>query len=47
MKTPAWKAQLAQNGWADAYLAGDAFKAYIESETVRITDILTQLGLVK
>lgn len=47
VKSPAWKAQLAQNGWADAYLAGDPFKSYIEAETVRITDILTQLGLVK
>ena len=47
VKSPTWKTQLSNNGWNDEYLAGDAFKAHIESETKRVTEILTQLGLVK
>jgi putative tricarboxylic transport membrane protein len=47
VKSPAWKELLKKNGWNDEYLAGDAFKTYIEVETKRVTDILTQLGLVK
>jgi putative tricarboxylic transport membrane protein len=47
VKSQAWKEILKTNGWNDEYLAGDAFKTYIETETKRVTDILTQLGLVK
>jgi len=47
VKSATWKTQLANNGWNDEYLAGDAFKTHIENETKRVTDILTQLGLVK
>lgn len=47
VKSQTWKEQLKANGWNDEYLAGDAFKAHIDEETKRITDILTQLGLVK
>ncbi|WP_210496910.1 tripartite tricarboxylate transporter substrate-binding protein [Microvirga antarctica] len=42
-----WKDILQTNGWNDEYLAGDDFKTYIANETTRITEILTQLGLVK
>lgn len=47
VKSPSWAAQLKNNGWNDEYLAGEPFKAYIEGETKHITEILTQLGLVK
>jgi putative tricarboxylic transport membrane protein len=47
VKSNSWKEQLKTNGWNDEYLAGDDFKKYIEAETTRITEILTQLGLVK
>jgi putative tricarboxylic transport membrane protein len=47
VKSTSWKEQLKSNGWNDEYLAGDDFKKYIEAETTRITEILTQLGLVK
>jgi len=47
VKSATWKEQLKTNGWNDEYLAGDAFKTYIEEETQRVTEILTQLGLVK
>jgi putative tricarboxylic transport membrane protein len=47
VKSNSWKEVLKSNGWNDQYLAGDAFKTYIEEETKRVTEILTQLGLVK
>jgi putative tricarboxylic transport membrane protein len=47
VKSKTWKDILKTNGWNDEYLAGDAFKSYIETETQRVTEILTQLGLVK
>ena len=47
VKSNTWKDLLKTNGWNDEYLAGDAFKTYIETETKRVTEILTQLGLVK
>ena len=47
VKSKTWKDILKTNGWNDEYLAGDDFKTYIETETKRVTEILTQLGLVK
>ena len=47
VKSKTWKDMLKTNGWNDEYLAGDSFKTYIETETKRVTEILTQLGLVK
>ena len=47
VKSKTWKDVLKTNGWNDEYLAGDSFKAYIETETKRVTEILTELGLVK
>jgi len=47
VKSKTWKDILKTNGWNDEYLAGDDFKKYIEAETTRVTEILTQLGLVK
>ena len=44
---PAWKETLAKQGWEDAFLAGDDFAAFLESEKTRIGDILKEAGLVK
>ena len=47
VKSKTWKDVLKTNGWNDEYLAGDSFKTYIETETKRVTEVLTQLGLIK
>lgn len=46
-ESQAWKDILATQGWEDAYLAGDDFAAYLETEKVRIGEILKEAGLVK
>ena len=33
--------------WASVFLAGDAYKAFVEEDTKRITGILDSLGLRK
>jgi putative tricarboxylic transport membrane protein len=43
--SPEWTAVLDKNGWTDAYLAGDEFKAFIDSENTRVTDVLNEMGL--
>lgn len=40
-----WKAALKKNGWTDAYLAGDEFKTFVTTESQRVTDVLSELGL--
>jgi putative tricarboxylic transport membrane protein len=40
-----WKAALKSNGWTDAYIAGDEFKSFIDSENTRVAGVLTELGL--
>lgn len=47
VRTPSWRAQLESNGWQDAFLAGDAFRGYIEGELRRTAEVLTSLGLVQ
>lgn len=42
---PAWQAELKKRDWTGIYLAGDGFAKYVDSETVRITAILKDLGL--
>ena len=46
-KSDAWKDILKQKGWDDAYLGGDAFADFLKKETVRVTDVLKSVGLVK
>lgn len=43
----AWKDTLARQGWEDAFLAGDDFAAFLETEKTRIGDILKEAGLVE
>lgn len=45
--TDEWKATLEKNGWADAYMAGDEFGAYIKEESERMTAVLKDVGLVQ
>ncbi len=40
-----WKTALQKNGWTDAYLAGDEFGTFMESENKRVGDVLASLGL--
>lgn len=47
VKTKSWQDLLAKNGWSDTYLAGDAFKKFLESETKETEKIINGLGLVK
>jgi len=46
-KSAAWTEQLKKHNWDDAYLAGDAYAAYIKSENERVTRVLQSVGLVK
>lgn len=46
-KSAAWREQLKKHGWEDAYLAGDAFAAFLKAENDRITKVLKEAGLVK
>jgi putative tricarboxylic transport membrane protein len=43
--SPGWKNELAKRDWTGIYMQGDAFGKYIETETVRITAILKDLGI--
>ncbi len=46
-ESPAWKESLAKYGWDPVFLAGDAYKAFLDEDTKRITGILESLGLRK
>ncbi|MGH7266314.1 MAG: tripartite tricarboxylate transporter substrate binding protein, partial [Candidatus Rokuibacteriota bacterium] len=39
-KSGAWKAELEKHKWDDAYLAGDAFAAFLETANVQTTKVL-------
>lgn len=45
VKSAAWKAAAEKRGWSDFYLAGDAFKAFIDEEAARYRTTLASLGL--
>jgi putative tricarboxylic transport membrane protein len=47
VKSKSWKDILRQKGWADAYLAGDAFAKFLKDEQVRVNNVLKSVGLVK
>jgi putative tricarboxylic transport membrane protein len=44
-ETPSWRDELAKHDWNDIYLPGNEFAAYLGTETTRITEILTEVGL--
>ena len=43
----AWKTILDQKGWANTFLAGDEFEAYLKDEIAGTTEILVALGIAK
>ena len=47
VKSKSWQEQLKAKGWADTYLAGDAFKAQLAKDTEATSAILKDIGLVK
>lgn len=47
VKSDAWKEQLKQKGWDDAYLSGDAFATFLKQEQERVHAVLKSVGLVK
>ena len=40
-----WQAALAENGWTDAFITGEEFGTFLESENQRVGDVLKELGL--
>ncbi|MGE0116456.1 MAG: Bug family tripartite tricarboxylate transporter substrate binding protein [Dongiaceae bacterium] len=47
VQSEGWKKVLADRSWLDLYLSGDAFAKFIADENARITETLTQIGLVQ
>jgi putative tricarboxylic transport membrane protein len=45
--TPSWKGTLEKMGWSGEFLAGDAFKTFLEEDTRRIAGIIDSLGIRK
>jgi putative tricarboxylic transport membrane protein len=41
----AWQAVLEEQGWTDAFVTGDDFTEYLQSESERVEGVLTELGL--
>ena len=46
-KSDSWKKILAGKGWADTFLAGDAFKTYLTAQVTATTQVLKDLGIAK
>ncbi len=42
-----WKKTLKEKSWTGVWLPGDEYAAYIKKDTARITEILSELGMVK
>ena len=46
-QSPVWTEAIRQKGWEDAYLAGEAFEAFLKEEQSRLGGVLKSLGLLK
>jgi putative tricarboxylic transport membrane protein len=46
-KSKTWQDTLKTKGWADTYLAGDAFKAQLDKDVAATEAILKEIGLVQ
>ncbi|MET3660549.1 putative tricarboxylic transport membrane protein [Aquamicrobium ahrensii] len=46
-KSDSWQKTLKEKGWADTYLAGDAFTEQLKADTEATTAILKDIGLVQ
>ncbi len=47
VNSKSWQDALAAKGWANTYLAGDAFKEQLAKDTAATSSILREIGLVK
>ena len=47
VQSPSWQKTLADKGWANTYLAGDAFTTQLKADTEATAAILKDIGLVK
>jgi putative tricarboxylic transport membrane protein len=47
VNSPTWQKILADKGWANTYLAGDAFAAQLKKDIEATSAILKDIGLVK
>lgn len=47
VQTPEWQAAVERNRWEESVLTGDEFGDFLETEQVRISDILIDLGLAQ
>ncbi|HSW23236.1 MAG TPA: tripartite tricarboxylate transporter substrate-binding protein, partial [Burkholderiaceae bacterium] len=47
VKSDEWAKVLKARGWDNAYLAPDAFAAFLKEDQARVKDVLTSVGLVK
>jgi len=47
VNSPAWQKTLTDKGWANTYLAGDAFSAQLKKDVEATGAILKDIGLVK
>lgn len=45
--SPSWQKTLADKGWANTYLAGDAFSDQLKKDVASTSEILKDIGLVK
>jgi putative tricarboxylic transport membrane protein len=43
---PAWKEMLTRQGWDEAFLAGDAFDAFLKQDEAATAEVLREVGLV-
>jgi len=41
----AWQAVLEEQGWTDAFIAGDEFGTFLDEESERVQGVMSQLGL--
>ena len=47
VNSDAWQKALADRGWVDTYLAGDAFQAQLAADIEATSGILKDIGLVQ
>ena len=44
-ESAAWKAQLEEKGWVDAFATGDEFGTFLKEQDTKVADLLQTLGL--
>ena len=46
LKSKSWAESMEKNGWTPAWLAGDAFAAFVDKEFASLRDTMTRSGMV-